>query len=59
VPPELLSAFELIRQCGTRTVESKCGCRGKFTLYAVRYPDSRGTALLCSICDVELDKRQT
>ena len=46
------TAFELIRDYGDRT-NDKCSCCGGFTLYAIRYPDNRGTVLLCSLCDVE------
>lgn len=54
---ELYSSLELIQMFGSRTTERRCSCCSKFTLYAVRYPDSRGTALLCSVCDVEMDKK--
>lgn len=53
-----LSAFDLIREYGTRTTERLCGCCGGVSLYAIRYPDSRGTVYLCTLCDVERDKRR-
>lgn len=55
----IYSAFELIQQYGERVTDRRCTCCNQFTLYAIRYPDSRGTALLCSLCDVEHDKRQS
>lgn len=52
----LWSAFELIREYGTRTTEKACTCCGKFTLYAISYPEGDTVVLLCSMCDVERDK---
>ncbi len=54
---EVFSSFELIREFGTRVTDRRCGCCTGYTLYAIRYPDARATALLCSLCDVETDKR--
>lgn len=52
----LYSTMELIREYGQHIgAERPCGRCGKFNLYAIRYPDERGTVLLCSRCDVEID----
>jgi hypothetical protein len=54
---EVYSTFELIREFGSRSTEKSCSCCKQYTLYAIRYPDGRGTAYLCAMCDVEHDLR--
>jgi hypothetical protein len=51
------SSFELIRDYGTRVTDRQCSCCGQFLLYVIRYPDHPNAVFLCSLCDVESDKR--
>lgn len=48
-----LSALELLNDYGDAYAAKPCGCCGKRTLYEVKYPDSRGSVLLCARCDVD------
>ena len=51
------TAAEMIHEYGQRCSTVRCDCCDRFSLWAIRYPDSRGTLLLCSWCDVDPAER--
>jgi NMD protein affecting ribosome stability and mRNA decay len=47
------TTMELMADYGTALDRNNlCGCCGKATLYAIRYPD-RATLFICRYCDTE------
>ena len=45
--------LELIHEYGQRSSTVRYTCCDHFSVFAIRYPDDRGTVLVCSWCDFD------